>query len=89
MTQKMKKQAPYVPPVGSRPMIKQSCDMQLQSAFQEENWPLVLNLAKQRYKSTKDGYYLVSSTLMLSKPNFVRWADICWRGCTLRRLSYH
>ncbi|RYO73881.1 hypothetical protein DL764_011047 [Monosporascus ibericus] len=40
------------------PVLKRSCDAALQGAFEERNWPVVISLAKQRYKSTKDPYYL-------------------------------
>ncbi|KAK7746159.1 hypothetical protein SLS62_009449 [Diatrype stigma] len=47
-----------VPPILPQPMPSQKCDATLQTVWHEQNWPLVLNLAKQRYKATKDPYYL-------------------------------
>ena len=43
-----------------RPMLRKNCDAALVTAFHEANWPIAINLAKQRYKSTKDPYYQVS-----------------------------
>lgn len=49
-----------VPPLAQRPVLKESCDVAIQTAFHESNWNLAYNLAKQRSKSTKDPYYAVS-----------------------------
>lgn len=44
----------------SRPRLKNGVDIQLQSAFSEGNWPLVVRLAENRFRSLKDEYYSVS-----------------------------
>lgn len=49
-----------VPPELSVPTLKNSCDATLQSAYYGRNWSTVINLAKQRFKATKDPYYQVS-----------------------------
>ncbi|KAI2464958.1 N-acetyltransferase B complex non catalytic subunit-domain-containing protein [Annulohypoxylon bovei var. microspora] len=38
--------------------IKQSAPINLQSSFGEEQWIITANLARQRYRATKDSYYL-------------------------------
>ncbi|RYP46721.1 hypothetical protein DL768_007111 [Monosporascus sp. mg162] len=48
----------HIAPWVAWPALKRSCDSALQGAFEERNWPIVISLAKQRYKSTKDPYYL-------------------------------
>ncbi|RYP59394.1 hypothetical protein DL770_010207 [Monosporascus sp. CRB-9-2] len=48
----------HIAPWVAWPVLKRSCDSALQGAFEERNWPIVISLAKQRYKSTKDPYYL-------------------------------
>ncbi|RYP17652.1 hypothetical protein DL767_009978 [Monosporascus sp. MG133] len=48
----------HIAPWVAWPVLKRSCDSALQGAFEERNWPVVISLAKQRYKSTKDPYYL-------------------------------
>ncbi|RYP65647.1 hypothetical protein DL771_008199 [Monosporascus sp. 5C6A] len=48
----------HITPWVAWPVLKRSCDSALQGAFEERNWPIVISLAKQRYKSTKDPYYL-------------------------------
>lgn len=40
-----------------RPALKNSVDVQLQTAFNEGLWPNVVRLAAQRYKAKKDPYY--------------------------------
>lgn len=42
-----------------RPALKNSVDVQLQTAFGEGLWSTVIRLANQRYKSKKDPYYEV------------------------------
>jgi hypothetical protein len=42
-----------------RPALKNSVDVQLQTAFNEGLWPNVVRLAAQRYKAKKDPYYEV------------------------------
>ncbi|KAI1370928.1 N-acetyltransferase B complex non catalytic subunit-domain-containing protein [Hypoxylon crocopeplum] len=49
---------PLIPP-GKRPIsLKHSTPNNIQSAFAEEQWVTAANLAKQRYRATKDSYYL-------------------------------
>ncbi|PSR84113.1 N-acetyltransferase B complex non catalytic subunit-domain-containing protein [Coniella lustricola] len=40
-----------------RPDLKQTVDIQLQTAFNEGRWPSVVRLAAQRFKAKKDPYY--------------------------------
>lgn len=42
-----------------RPALKNSVDVQLQTAFNEGLWPNVVRLAAQRFKAKKDPYYEV------------------------------
>ncbi|KAI0005832.1 N-acetyltransferase B complex non catalytic subunit-domain-containing protein [Xylariaceae sp. FL0662B] len=49
---------PRIPPVQRPVYLKHSVDVNLQTAFNEEQWANVINLAKQRNKVTKDPYYL-------------------------------
>lgn len=49
----------------SRPALKNSVDVQLQTAFNDGLWPNVVRLAAQRYKAKKDPYYEVGWFLML------------------------
>lgn len=42
-----------------RPALKNSVDVQLQTAFNDGLWPNVVRLAAQRYKAKKDPYYEV------------------------------
>ncbi len=70
----------HVPPFPAPPVLKQSCDTALQSAFHSQNWPVVVNLAKQRYKSTQDPYYLVS------KVKFARVLLTWFSSATIYRL---
>lgn len=42
-----------------RPALKQSVDVQLQTAFSDGNWSSVVRLADKRAKSTNDPYYEV------------------------------
>lgn len=39
--------------------MKESVDIQLQTAFNEGLWPNVIRLAAQRFKTKKDPYYEV------------------------------
>ena len=48
------------------PTLRKNCDAALVTAFHERNWPIVINLAKQRYKSTKDPYYQVGASRLYS-----------------------
>lgn len=45
-----------------RPFIKSGINLQLQTAFQEENWVVIGRLAERRWKETKDQYYDVSNS---------------------------
>lgn len=45
-----------------RPALKNSVDVQLQTAFNEGLWSNVIRLAGQRFKAKKDPYYEVSCT---------------------------
>ncbi|KAI0890763.1 N-acetyltransferase B complex non catalytic subunit-domain-containing protein [Annulohypoxylon maeteangense] len=50
---------PPLPKPSARPInIKQSAPINLQSSFAEEQWIITANLARQRYRATKDPYYL-------------------------------
>lgn len=42
-----------------KPRLKNGVDLQLQSAFSEENWAIVSRLAEKRAKALKDQYYEV------------------------------
>jgi len=44
---------------GRPPSLKNTVDMQLQSAFSDGNWSTVIRLADKRAKSLKDPYYEV------------------------------
>ncbi len=46
-----------------RPALKSTVDVQLQTAFSDGNWPVVIRLADKRAKSLKDPYYDVSIPL--------------------------
>lgn len=43
-----------------RPRLKNGVDLQLQSAFHDGNWPVVIRLAEKRAKLSNDQYYEVS-----------------------------
>lgn len=45
-----------------RSLLKKGVDLQLQTAFSDGNWPLVIRLADRRLKVGNDGYYKVRST---------------------------
>ncbi len=49
----------YYDGYGQRPPLKNGVDMQLQSAFSEQNWTTVLRLADKRVKGSQDAYYEV------------------------------
>ncbi|KAI1088239.1 N-acetyltransferase B complex non catalytic subunit-domain-containing protein [Rostrohypoxylon terebratum] len=50
---------PPLPKPSPRPInVKQSAPINLQSSFAEEQWTITANLARQRYRATKDEYYL-------------------------------
>ncbi|KAI1412506.1 N-acetyltransferase B complex non catalytic subunit-domain-containing protein [Hypoxylon sp. FL1857] len=50
---------PRLPRPSPRPVnLKQSVPISLQTIFGEEQWTNAANLARQRYRSTKDPYYL-------------------------------
>ncbi|KAI0429216.1 N-acetyltransferase B complex non catalytic subunit-domain-containing protein [Xylaria sp. FL1042] len=46
-----------VPPLARMVQLKHSVDVQLDRSFHEQQWSIVANLARQRYKATKDDYY--------------------------------
>ncbi|KEY69183.1 hypothetical protein S7711_01644 [Stachybotrys chartarum IBT 7711] len=46
-----------------RPFIKSGINLQLQTAFQEENWVVIGRLAERRWKETKDQYYDILKTV--------------------------
>ncbi|KAI0536665.1 N-acetyltransferase B complex non catalytic subunit-domain-containing protein, partial [Xylaria digitata] len=48
---------PRVLPGPRTVQLKQIVDIQLDRCFHEQQWSIVANLARQRYKSTKDEYY--------------------------------
>ncbi|KAI0817885.1 N-acetyltransferase B complex non catalytic subunit-domain-containing protein [Xylaria sp. FL0064] len=48
---------PRVPPLPRMVQLKHSVDVQLDRSFHEQQWTIVANLARQRYKATKDEYY--------------------------------
>ena len=47
----------------SRPRLKNGVDLQLQSAFSDGNWPVVIRLAEKRARSLNDPYYEVRTSL--------------------------
>lgn len=64
---------------GSGPRLKNGVDLQLQTAFYDQNWSTVVRLAEKRAKMVNDPYY------------DVRWrcrAESCLMpGCRLRDLG--
>ncbi|KAF2968910.1 hypothetical protein GQX73_g4659 [Xylaria multiplex] len=48
---------PRVLPGPRMPQLKHTVDIQLDRCFHEQQWSIAANLARQRYKSTKDEYY--------------------------------
>lgn len=50
-----------------RPALKDSVDLQLQTAFSDGNWQSVVRLADKRAKSLKDPYYDVGAPLTLCR----------------------
>jgi hypothetical protein len=55
-----------------RPRLKNGVDLQLQSAFHDGNWPVVIRLAEKRAKISNDQYYEVS--FVTHRFNFQRWS---------------
>lgn len=55
-----------------RPALKNSVDVQLQTAFNDGQWSTVTRLAAQRYKMKKDPYYEVGwpVPIWLHSPSF-------------------
>ncbi|CAK7269034.1 hypothetical protein SEPCBS57363_003399 [Sporothrix epigloea] len=47
----------YVRQPRHRPPLKNGVDMQLQSAFAEQNWTIVIRLAEKRFKTSNDIYF--------------------------------
>lgn len=54
-----------------RPVLNDSVDVKLQTAFNDGQWAIVARLAAQRYKMKKDPYYEAS---MPCYPLLVRFA---------------
>lgn len=50
-----------------RPRLKNGVDLQLQSAFQDGNWPVVIRLAEKRAKTLNDQYYEVSLAIAIRR----------------------
>ncbi|GAP92059.1 putative n-acetyltransferase b complex non catalytic subunit [Rosellinia necatrix] len=46
-----------IPPIARPVQLKHTVDIQLDHAFHEQQWGIAANLARQRYKATKDDYY--------------------------------
>lgn len=46
-----------------RPRLKNGVDLQLQSAFHDGNWPVVVRLAEKRARTFNDQYYEVGAYL--------------------------
>lgn len=51
---------PLIPPAPRPVSLKPSTPAVLQTSFGDEQWVNAANLARQRYRVTKDPYYLVS-----------------------------
>ena len=47
---------------GSGPRLKNGVDLQLQSAFYDQNWSTVVRLAEKRAKMVNDPYYEVRAS---------------------------
>lgn len=47
---------------GSGPRLKNGVDLQLQSAFYDQNWSTVVRLAEKRAKMVNDPYYEVRTS---------------------------
>lgn len=62
-----------------RPALKNSVDVQLQTAFNEGLWPTVVRLAAQRHKTKKDPYYEVgwSSQPLLLHLHLRLYLQVC------------
>ncbi|KAF4584040.1 N-acetyltransferase B complex, non-catalytic subunit [Ophiocordyceps camponoti-floridani] len=43
----------------SRPRLRNGVDLQLQTAFQDGNWPVAMRLAEKRARASQDGYFEV------------------------------
>lgn len=54
-----------------RPALKNSVDVQLQTAFSDGNWQSVVRLADKRAKSLKDPYYDVGYHFSVMPSNIV------------------
>lgn len=50
-----------------RPRLKNGVDLQLQSAFEEGNWPVVVRLAEKRFRTLNDPYYEVRHERQLQR----------------------
>lgn len=60
-----------------RPALKNSVDVQLQTAFSDGNWQSVIRLADKRAKSLKDPYYEVGA-LLLPYNVIALWLTVWW-----------
>lgn len=58
-----------------RPTLKNGVDLQLQSAFNDGNWAVVIRLADKRAKTLNDQYYEVSALKMAETQKLMFWAD--------------
>lgn len=54
-----------------RPRLKNGVDLQLQSAFQDGNWPVVIRLAEKRAKTLNDQYYEVRASTVTGPERWV------------------
>lgn len=51
-----------------RPSLKNGVDLQLQSAFDDGNWAIVIRLAEKRARTSNDQYYQVRQQPETEKP---------------------
>lgn len=54
----------------NRPQLKSGVDLQLQSAFNDGNWALVIRLAEKRLRTINDQYYEVRVDARPATPRF-------------------
>lgn len=54
-----------------RPRLRNGVDLQLQSAFQDGNWPVVIRLAKKRARTSQDQYFEVSARTLFHPRNIL------------------
>ena len=67
-----------------RPRLKNGVDLQLQSAFQDGNWPVVIRLAEKRAKTLNDQYYEVRAS---PGTELERWIPEAWNNSNYRHKS--